>query len=191
MITIIIKEEDMQAESAATRNTRQKAAIESAVLSSCDHPTALTVCERVKKTVPGISLGTVYRVLGMLVKEGKVREIFVPDAPSRFDKTTRTHAHFLCASCGALTDIDVDGESFLRHAKECCGDAEICPRSTVKKAYQNKYPTDAFIIYPDGKHYLSITTFEWLEDEKLFIYADQGPEQQAFETFFKTRYATK
>ena len=59
-----------------------------------------------------------------------------------------------------------------------CGDAEICPRSTVKKAYQNKYPTDAFIIYPDGKHYLSITTFEWLEDEKLFIYADQGPEQQ-------------
>ena len=72
-----------------------------------------------------------------------------------------------------------------------CGDAEICPRSTVKKAYQNKYPTDAFIIYPDGKHYLSITTFEWLEDEKLFIYADQGPEQQAFETFFKTRYTTK
>ena len=45
----------------------------------------------------------------------------------------------------------------------------------MKKAYQNKYPTDAFIIYPDGKHYLSITTFEWLEDEKLFIYADQGP----------------
>ena len=72
-----------------------------------------------------------------------------------------------------------------------CGDPEICPRSTVKKAYQNKYPTDAFIIYPDGRHYLSITTFEWLEDEKLFIYADQGPEQQAFETFFKTRYATK
>lgn len=31
-----------------------------------------------------------------------------------------------------------------------CGDPEICPRSAVKKAYQNKYPTDAFIIYPDG-----------------------------------------
>ena len=72
-----------------------------------------------------------------------------------------------------------------------CGDPEICPRSTVKKAYRNKYPTDAFIIYPDGKHYLAINTFEWLEDEKLFIYVDQGPEQQAFETFFKTCYATK
>ena len=72
-----------------------------------------------------------------------------------------------------------------------CGDPEICPRSAVKKAYQNKYPTDAFIIYPDGKHYLAINTFEWLEDERLFIYVDQGPEQQAFETFFKTCYATK
>ena len=72
-----------------------------------------------------------------------------------------------------------------------CGDPEICPRSTVKKAYRNKYPTDAFIIYPDGKHYLAINTFEWLEDEKLFIYVDQGPEQQAFETFFQTCYAKK
>ena len=72
-----------------------------------------------------------------------------------------------------------------------CGEPEICPRSAVKKAYQNKYPTDAFIIYPDGRHYLAINTFEWLEDEKLFIYVDQGPEEQAFETFFKTCYATK
>ena len=58
-----------------------------------------------------------------------------------------------------------------------CGDPEICPRSAV--------------IYPDGRHYLAINTFEWLEDEKLFIYVDQGPEEQAFETFFKTCYATK
>ena len=49
----------------------------------------------------------------------------------------------------------------------------------------------SFIIYPDGRHYLAINTFEWLEDEKLFIYVDQGPEEQAFETFFKTCYATK
>ena len=100
MITIIIKEGRMQTEAAAKRNTRQKSAIESAVLSSCDHPSALTVCERVKEEIPNISLGTVYRVLGMLVKEGKVREIPVPGAPSRFDKTTRTHAHFICTECG-------------------------------------------------------------------------------------------
>lgn len=65
------------------------------------------------------------------------------------------------------------------------------PPFRSQKGYQNKYPTDAFIIYPDGRHYLAINTFEWLEDEKLFIYVDQGPEEQAFETFFKTCYATK
>ena len=71
------------------------------------------------------------------------------------------------------------------------GEAVVYRRSDILKAYRNKYPTDAFIIYPDGKHYLAINTFEWLEDEKLFIYVDQGPEQQAFETFFQTCYAKK
>lgn len=115
----------MQADTVLKRNTRQKSAIESVVLSSSDHPTALTVCERAKDMVPGLSLGTVYRVLNMLVKEGVVREISVPDAPSRFDKTTRTHAHFVCTACGELHDVEVDEGSFLRHAKERCIGDEI------------------------------------------------------------------
>ena len=72
-----------------------------------------------------------------------------------------------------------------------CGDPEICPRSAVKKAYQNKYPTDAFIIYPDGRHYLAINTFEWLEDEKLYVYVSQEKELAAFTDFFMNRFATK
>ncbi len=125
MITIIIKEKRMQTAAAAKRNTRQKSAIESAVLSSCDHPSALTVCERVKEEIPNISLGTVYRVLGMLVKEGKVREIPVPGAPSRFDKTTRTHAHFICTECGELSDIDAEESAFIAHARAMFPEAEI------------------------------------------------------------------
>lgn len=41
-----------------------------------------------------------------------------------------------------------------------CGEPEICPRSTIKKAYRSKYPADAFIIYSDGRHYIEINTFE-------------------------------
>ena len=52
----------------ARRNTRQKAAIERAVLSSCDHPSAETVYERVREELPAVSLGTVYRVLRALVE---------------------------------------------------------------------------------------------------------------------------
>ena len=92
-------------EKTARRNTIQKTTIENVVLASCDHPTAETIYERVKEILPAISLGTVYRVLGDLVADGKVRRIAVPEAPDRFDKTTCTHAHFHCSKCGAVVDI--------------------------------------------------------------------------------------
>ena len=48
-----------------------------------------------------------------------------------------------------------------------CGDPEICPRSAVKKAYQNKYPTDAFIIYPDGRGWrMRSCSSTWTRDRK-------------------------
>ena len=113
MITVINKhnktresnEGDDSMEKASRRNTIQKSTIESVVLSSCDHPTAETIYERVREVLPSISLGTVYRVLGDLVADGKVRRIAVPEAPDRFDKTTCTHAHFHCSKCGAVVDI--------------------------------------------------------------------------------------
>lgn len=123
----------MQAESVRERNTRQKSAIEAAVLSSCDHPTALTVCERVRADIPNVSLGTVYRVLGRLAAEGRIREITVPGAPSRFDKTTRTHAHFLCTECGEVHDLHVGEEEFFSRAKELCDDAEIVEADIIFK----------------------------------------------------------
>ena len=72
-----------------------------------------------------------------------------------------------------------------------CGDPEICPRSAVKKAYQNKYPTDAFIIYPDRKGYIGINAYDWLEDESLYIYLYQKDELEAFTAFFQNEFSTK
>lgn len=92
-------------EQVVRRNTIQKSTIENVVLSSCDHPTADTIYQRVKEMLPTVSLGTVYRVLGDLVDSGKVRRIAVPGAPDRFDKTTCTHAHFHCSKCGSVMDI--------------------------------------------------------------------------------------
>lgn len=36
------------------------------------------------------------------------------------------------------------------------GDAAVYRRTEILKAYRNKYPTDAFVIYPDSKGYLSL-----------------------------------
>ena len=64
-------------------------------------------------------------------------------------------------------------------------------RSEILKAYRNKYPTDAFIIYPDKKSYIGIHAYDWLEDETLYVYVSQEKELAAFTEFFMNCFATK
>ena len=71
------------------------------------------------------------------------------------------------------------------------GDPTYYRRNEIHKAYRNKYPTDAFIIYPDRKGYIGINAYEWLEDEKLYIYLYQKEELEAFTAFFQNTFATK
>ena len=72
-----------------------------------------------------------------------------------------------------------------------CG-APVCYRRTeILKAYRNKYPTDAFIIYPDKKSYIGINAYDWLEDETLYVYVSQAEELAEFTSFFMNRFATK
>lgn len=72
-----------------------------------------------------------------------------------------------------------------------CGDPTYYRRSEIHKAYRNKYPTDAFIIYPDRKSYIGINAYDWLEDESLYVYVSQEAELKAFTDFFMTRFQTK
>lgn len=72
-----------------------------------------------------------------------------------------------------------------------CGDPTYYCHSEILKAYRNKYPTDAFIIYPDKKGYIGINAYDWLEDEKLYVYVSQDDELAAFTDFFMNRFATK
>ena len=72
-----------------------------------------------------------------------------------------------------------------------CGDPTYYRRSEILKAYRNKYPTDAFIIYPDKKGYIGINACDWLEDEKLYVYVSQDEELAAFTDFFMNQFATK
>ncbi len=72
-----------------------------------------------------------------------------------------------------------------------CGDPVYYRRSEIHKAYRNKYPTDAFIIYPDRKGYIGINACDWLEDESLYVYVAQEAELAAFTEFFMTKFKTK
>ena len=72
-----------------------------------------------------------------------------------------------------------------------CGDPVYYRRSEIHKAYRNKYPTDAFIIYPDRKGYIGINAYDWLEDESLYVYVSQEEELKAFTEFFMTKFKTR
>ena len=72
-----------------------------------------------------------------------------------------------------------------------CGEPTYYRRSEIWKAYRNKYPTDAFVIYPDKKGYFAINAYDWLEDESLYVYVSQEQELAEFTAFFTERFAKK
>src|SRR5262249_10873483 len=68
------------------------------------HPTAEIVHRLVRRRLPRVSLGTVYRNLRLLVAEGLAAEIQGPHA--RFDANMDAHHHFTCMRCGRIVDVD-------------------------------------------------------------------------------------
>ena len=76
------------------------------VLNSCEHPSVEDIYINVRKNLPNISLGTVYRNLNKLSKMGKIRKISMPNHCDRFDKTLKEHFHIHCIECDKVEDID-------------------------------------------------------------------------------------
>lgn len=98
------------------RNTKQRQIILDAVQSRCDHPTADQIYEQVHKSNNKISVGTVYRNLDILAKEGKILDINLPEA-DHYDLRVDNHNHFICEKCGKVFDISVEYDESLDHKK--------------------------------------------------------------------------
>ncbi len=87
------------------RQTRQRAAVYAVVSAAHDHPTAEQVHARVRRRLPQVSLGTVYRNLEMLAAQQRVRVVHLADHATRYDGMLEEHDHFLCERCGMVTDL--------------------------------------------------------------------------------------
>ncbi len=94
----------------ATRFSRQREAISTALRARDDHPTAETLYHSLREAHPNISLGTVYRNLALLEGQGEALRIRSQDGPDRYDGTTSPHDHLHCTRCGALVDLMDMGE---------------------------------------------------------------------------------
>ena len=89
-----------------SRNSKQKEVILKLVKGTTSHPTADDIYEQVRREIPHISLGTVYRNLRLLQQEGKVLELDLAGNISRFDGNVQDHYHFRCEQCGHIFDVD-------------------------------------------------------------------------------------
>lgn len=88
-----------------TRMTRQRAVILETLRDVTTHPTADEIYSMVRKKMPRISLGTVYRNLDMLAGSGEIRLLDKAGAQKHFDGNTMPHHHVRCRLCGKIGDV--------------------------------------------------------------------------------------
>ncbi|CAG37596.1 probable ferric uptake regulatory protein [Desulfotalea psychrophila LSv54] len=89
------------------RLTTQRQIILEELARVTSHPTANEVYDMVRKRLPRIGLGTVYRNLELMAEGGIILKLEVGGTQKRFDSTTTPHYHIRCIGCGKVDDIDV------------------------------------------------------------------------------------
>ena len=87
--------------------TRQRQVILDEVTSGC-HLSADEIYEKVRRRLPQISMGTVYRNLDTLVSLGRIVRLQPEHPPMRFDGNTQDHYHVRCVHCGKVEDMKMD-----------------------------------------------------------------------------------
>lgn len=90
------------------RMTRQRKVILEEVRKDLDrHLTADEIYEEVRKRMPRISLGTVYRNLEILAELGEIQKLEMAGSIKRFDGNPQKHYHIRCLRCGRLDNAPV------------------------------------------------------------------------------------
>ena len=109
------------------RETKQREAILKVLRNTKSHPTADQIYDEVRKDVPNISKGTVYRNLQVLQDDGAITELKLNDTLSRYEVKQESHYHFRCEKCGRVSDIDMPVDREL--------DQQVEKRTGLKVAY--------------------------------------------------------
>lgn len=87
------------------RFTEQRATIYRYLAATDVHPTADEVFLAVRRSLPGISLATVYKSLETLVGCGLAMKLTYADNSARYDGRTDPHHHARCVVCDSVVDI--------------------------------------------------------------------------------------
>ena len=109
-------------------NSKKRRAILEALCSVTEHPTAEMIFNMLKEEFPELSLGTVYRNLGILAEEGSVVRVAHVSGQERYDARTEAHTHFICRCCSKVMDVELPDNvgqmySGIEQSLGCCAES--------------------------------------------------------------------
>lgn len=126
------------------RTTRQRQVILEELRKFTCHLTAVDLYKIVRKRIPRISLGTIYRNLEILANSGTIRKLDTSGKEALFDADLHKHYHIQCSECSRLDDLKDPpeihvGEPIVKqHGWEIRGHQVkflgICPDCRIKRA---------------------------------------------------------
>lgn len=87
--------------------TRQRRAILAAT-EVLGHASIEELAKRVQKTLPSISLTTIYNNVQMLVKSGVLVEVPVSAKRTAYEITKQEHWHLVCRCCNKIEDHEIE-----------------------------------------------------------------------------------
>ncbi len=86
--------------------TPQRVVIYEAIVKLKSHPTAENVIEYIKANHPNISVGTVYKVLDLLVENELLKKVKTEKDIMRYDAVLSNHHHLYCAETDRIEDYE-------------------------------------------------------------------------------------
>ena len=105
--------------------SRQREELYKILSSVKTHPTADWLYSELRKVIPNVSLGTVYRNLNLLQEAGLIQKIEVGTPTDHFDANADNHYHFVCKKCEKVQDVDMPLISELDEKAKSCVDGTI------------------------------------------------------------------
>ena len=111
------------------RMTHQRQVILEEIRKVNTHPTADEIYDMVRKRLPRISLGTVYRNLEILSTRGLIQKVGPLSSQMRFDGNTKSHYHIRCNYCGRVEDAPIESMDDIENAVRNVSDYSIIGHS--------------------------------------------------------------
>ena len=107
------------------RMTRQRQTILDIFRTPGRHFTADDVYMNVRRKLPKVSLGTVYRNLDILSQAGLIRKLSLGGVQRQYDGGLHHHYHVQCIRCGKVADVPAERIGDLNSAARETSDFEI------------------------------------------------------------------